>query len=468
MARVGGGRIWGLAAATAGLTAAAVLVPHADFHYGQAAQQVALETTACLVTLLAAFLVFGRLQRNSRYNELVLFAALSVIALSNLLFVMLPMFIGTTDSSFAPVAALTGRTSGSVLFALAAFVPRTRLRDARGAQAVAALGVLGVLVVSLVLAFAFSPDLPRAVITGSAGLHRYAVMGGYPVVTAIHALQAALAAAAAFGYLRRSAQPGNEFCAWLAVAAMFAAAAHLSYAVDPAIDSNRMSLGDIFRFCFYVVLLVASAREIRSYWRTLASALVAGERRRIARDLHDGLSQELAYLTRNLTGIEDAARQGATEADHEAVRDLLASVERARETSRQAIAQVAAPASASVADALTQAVGPVAKRFGLNLDLDLAAGIGLAPARTSALVGIACEALVNVAKHSGSRQVSLILSHEDGRVSMRVRDAGRGFDTSAFRAGFGLTSMHERAFAVGGELHVSSEPGLGSMVEATL
>jgi two-component system sensor histidine kinase UhpB len=73
-----------------------------------------------------------------------------------------------------------------------------------------------------------------------------------------------------------------------------------------------------------------------------------------------------------------------------------------------------------------------------------------------------------VARHSGSRQVSVVLRRYGAYVRMRVRDSGRGFDTTVCRGGFGLTSMSDRARSVGGELCISSEPGAGSQVEATL
>src|ERR1022692_3147185 len=425
-------------------TAVVTQILHADFISGLPAQQVALETTASLVTLLAGFLAFGRLQRNSRLTELALATALAVIMLSNVLFVMLPLLMGQASANSTVWAAIIGRSAGSLLFAVAAFVPPVRLRRPGRAQGLAATGVIVILVLTAVLPRVFGSGLPLAVTHTGDGLH------ANPALTAVQIVAAVLAVAAAAGYLRRAERLADEFSGWLAVAAIFATASHVNYAFTPTIYSSQVSLGDIFRFCFYVVLLAGSMREIWSYWRALAAATVAEERRRFARDLHDGLSQELAYLARNLS-----SQHGAV--DEETLRRLRASVDRARLASRQAIDMVAAPGR-----------GAVAERFGLSLSLDLASGIGMAPARADALVRIACEALTNVARHSGSRQVSLILRREGGRVRMRVRDSGHGFDTAAYRGGFGLTSMSDRARSVGGELSIISEPGAGSQVEATL
>lgn len=435
-------------------TAVVTQVFHASLISGQSAQQVVLETTASVITLLAGFLVFGQLRRNSRLNELVLVAALAVIALSNVFFVMVPMLMDSATADQAVWARIIGRSVGSLLFFVAAFVPRVRLRRPRRAQGLAAIGVLGILLLTAVLSRMFGSGLPQA-ITPSAGPH------ANPGLAVVQIVAAVLGVTAVAGYLRRFERLGDELSGWLAIAAIFAVASHVSYALNPTIYSPQVSLGDIPRFCFYVVLLTGLMREIWSCWHTLVSATVAGERRRIARDLHDGLSQELAYLGRNLSGLQGTA-------DDETLRLLRVSVDRARLASRQAIDKMVAPIRPPVADALTEAADEVAERFGLDLELDLASGIGVAPARADALVRIACEALTNVARHSGSRKVSLILRRDGGRLRMRVRDSGQGFDTATCCGGFGLTSMRDQAQSVGGELHISSEPGTGSQVEATL
>ena len=428
--------------------------------YGQPAQQVALETTASLVTLLAGFLVFGRLRRNSDLNELALVAALAVLTLSNVIFVLLPMLTGSATTNPAVWAAIIGRSVGSLLFAVAAFVPRARLGRPRRAQGLAAMGVLGILVLTGVLPRVAGSHLPQAAAL-AVGSHTHGGLQASPALAVVQFSAAVLALTAAVGYLRRCERLGDEFSGWLAIAAIFAAASHVSYVINPMIYSPQVSLGDIFSLCFYAVLLTGSMREISSYWHSLVAVTMAEERRRIARDMHDGLSQELAYLARNLTGLQGTA-------DEDMLRQLQVSVDRAWLAARQAIDVVAFPARLAIADALAEAAGEVAQRLGLSLRLDLASGIAMAPERADALVRIACEALTNVAKHSGSHQVSIILRRHHGRVRMRVRDSGHGFDTAACRGGFGLTSMRDRARSVGGEVCISSKPGAGTQVEATL
>ena len=103
---------------------------------------------------------------------------------------------------------------------------------------------------------------------------------------------------ATIGFLRRSRQLGDKLSGWLAIAAVLAAASHVSYLLYPAVNVQSFYTGDVFRFAFYAVLLVGSMREISSYWYALSKAAVLEERQRIACDLHDGVAQELAYLAR--------------------------------------------------------------------------------------------------------------------------------------------------------------------------
>src|SRR5262245_46080664 len=216
---VGTGRRAAVGMAVLVTTAVIILLPHGSIMYRLPAQQVALETTASIVSLLAGFLVFGRLQRNSCLDELVLAAALAVITLSNVSFVLVPMLVGRTPANPVMWSAITGRAVGCLLFAGAAFVPVVRLRQPRQAQWLAAAGVLGILVLTAVVPHLAAGSLPRAV---PHDLH------GGPALVGAQLAAAVLATLAAVGYLRRSERLGDEFSGWLAIAAVFAAASDVS------------------------------------------------------------------------------------------------------------------------------------------------------------------------------------------------------------------------------------------------
>jgi signal transduction histidine kinase len=223
-------------------------------------------------------------------------------------------------------------------------------------------------------------------------------------------------------------------------------------------SQSMLYTGDIFRFAFYVALLVGCMREIQSYWTALSEAAVLEDRRRMARDLHDGLAQELAYIFRNLDFV-------IGEANEHTVGRLRLAVERALLESRQAIHALASPKSQAVEMAVAEAASEIAERFRIELDLDLVPGVRLSPICTEALVHIAREAVTNAARHSGAKAVVLRLEHDGSLVRLRVADRGCGFDTTVPGSGFGLIGMHERAWAVGGDLRICSVPGRGSEVD---
>jgi signal transduction histidine kinase len=89
------------------------------------------------------------------------------------------------------------------------------------------------------------------------------------------------------------------------------------------------------------------------------------------------------------------------------------------------------------------------------------------------LIGVAREAVSNAARHGRPETVHVEIA-KGGRVRLLVADDGGGFDDSAVAAsiqrgtGFGITSMRERARALGGDLNVSSRPGFGTEVEVVL
>jgi signal transduction histidine kinase len=215
---------------------------------------------------------------------------------------------------------------------------------------------------------------------------------------------------------------------------------------------------------FHTVLLAAAVTEIVRYWRGLADNAVLEERRRLAREIHDSIAQELAYIHRRTAHQPQADPVSA---------QIAAAAQRGLDESRRAITALTRPADEPFELALAQELERVAAREGVEVELRIAAGAHVGPAERDTLIGIAREAVTNAARHGHSRRIHVQVVESD-RVRLRVADDGYGFDEAAIAAsvgrgnGFGLASMRERARALGGDLNVSSHPGLGTEVEVVL
>jgi signal transduction histidine kinase len=452
-----------LTAAVSGLvTIAFARLPQLHLGYAWPAVRLALETSGSLIALFAAFLVFGRLRRRTYLNELLLACALAVLALSNLLFVTVPTVAGEAHDLTVWAAPLA-RSLGALLFVLAAFANRHELRRGGPVLTLAAVATLGALGTTSLFAYTFAAQwAPQDAATLSPIALSQPTLRAHPALFAFELLVSLLYGLAAIGFLNLAKRRHDAFYGWLAIAGILAVVSHVNYSLFPAsYTQSVLYTGDVFRFAFYVALLVGCLREIWSYWTALSEAAVLDDRRRMARDLHDGLAQELAYISRNL---DSATEDG----DDDAVWRLRPAVERAQFELRSAISALAPPGGQAVGTVLAQAASQTAERFRIGLDLDIVPDVRLSPTRTEALVRVACEAITNAAKHSGAARVSLRLERDGSLVRMQVADHGCGFDTSVPRSGFGLVSMRERIRSVGGELRIHSGPGRGSEVEVAV
>jgi signal transduction histidine kinase len=448
-------------------TLAFALLPQLHLGYRWPSVRIAVETSGSLIALFAMFLMFGRLRRRTYLNELLLASAFAVLALSNLLFVTVPTVAGWAPDDLTVWGAPLARSLGALLFILAAFIPRYELRRAGPVIALTAFTVICLVGLAAVFVHTLSAHWARSVFSGYRVPGAAAPLGpmaqlqpgfhGQPVLLMLELLVALFYGFAAIGFLRRSRRLGDEFFGWLAVAATLAVISHVNYSLFPTSYSQSvLYTGDVFRFAFYGALLFGCLREIWSYWTALSAAAVLEDRRRMARDLHDGLAQELAYLSRNL---DLAAGEAQTLAR------LRPAVERAQAELRSAISALAPPRHQNAEIALADAASEVAERFRVELKLDLVPCVQLSPARTEALIRIACEAVANAARHSGATSVTVRLERDASLVRLRVVDRGCGFDTAAPGDGFGLIGMRERARSVGGELRIRSAPGCGSEVD---
>ena len=203
--------------------------------------------------------------------------------------------------------------------------------------------------------------------------------------------------------------------------------------------------------------------ELRASRRRLVEAQDA-ERRKIERNLHDGAQQQLIALTIQLGLLEEAADDpAAVRQITPAVKDgLRAALEDLRDLARGIYPPLLAD------QGLVPALQAQARKAALPVEID-ADGVGRFPQDTEAAVYFCTlEALQNIAKYAGASRATVRLSCSGGSLRFTVTDDGAGFDTARTRHGSGLQGMSDRLAALGGALHVRSQPGHGTTLTGQL
>jgi two-component system, NarL family, sensor histidine kinase LiaS len=190
------------------------------------------------------------------------------------------------------------------------------------------------------------------------------------------------------------------------------------------------------------------------------------ERQRLARDLHDSVSQQLFAI-----GMTAGAVAKLYDRDPDRVRPLIAQLE---EMASKAQAEMRAlllhlrPVELegrSLAEALDRFLSDVCPRHQIRYDMELNGVVRLSDGMEAHLFRIAQEAVSNVVRHASATRLGVKLMREGERVCLSVSDDGNGFDPKQQRGGsYGLQSIQERAEEVGGRLEVRSRTGEGTEV----
>lgn len=447
----------------AAFTMAVVLLPEFPVAVRNSSLHVALETTAAWIALIAALLVFGRLRRSHNLPDLLLAIALALFGLTNMLLsAVASMVDGTPAQAITMWGALSGRTAAAIVFCLAAFVPSRRLR---GRWALPTAGLAAPVCVGLIAGVValLADQLPAgvgvAVDATVASMSPLGAIAVHPVLASAQVVMCATYAIAAYGFLRGDTGSGDPLRPWLAAAAILASVARAHYALLPSLYADVVYSGDVLRVGFYALLLGGVVAELRATWRALPTEAAADERARIARDLHDGLTQELAFIRAQSTWL------AKREPDEARVQLLASAADRALDESRHAIDVLAGTAPTKLADAISRAARDVAVRYSQHVVLDVADVSASAPAANEQLVRIVREAVANAARHAQADVVTVRLAV--GRnLLLEVADDGVGFDEAqTTRDGrFGLRSMRERADVLGGTMTITSVSGVGTTV----
>jgi signal transduction histidine kinase len=201
--------------------------------------------------------------------------------------------------------------------------------------------------------------------------------------------------------------------------------------------------------------------------RLLQQAIDASdaERRRIARDLHDGVVQDLAGVSYSLS----AAAEGAPEPYGAELRAAAAETRQGIGQLRTLLVEIYPPELQRAG--LEAALGDLAssaRARGIETSLEVQPELELRPETEALFFRVAQEALRNSVRHARAQHVRIEVGRRDGRARLLVADDGRGFNPDVDRTSghFGLTMLADLVADAGGVLDVDSEPGRGTQVSA--
>jgi signal transduction histidine kinase len=218
-------------------------------------------------------------------------------------------------------------------------------------------------------------------------------------------------------------------------------------------------------FTELVATAVANAESRAELAASRARVVAAADeaRRRIERDLHDGTQQRLVTLGLRLRASEALAPPEGTELRAElasAVESLTSAVEELQEISRGIHPAILSRGG------LGPALRSLARRSSVPVDLELDVDRRLPEQVEVATYYVVSEALTNAAKHSRASTLRVRAGADNGVVSLSITDDGVGGADP--EGGSGLVGLRDRVEALGGELRVSSVPGQGTALDATI
>jgi signal transduction histidine kinase len=217
-----------------------------------------------------------------------------------------------------------------------------------------------------------------------------------------------------------------------------------------------------------VVRDVTESKRAIELNRALAGRIIASqeqERQRIARELHDDMSQKIALLNLEVDQIADEVIADGHRSRLEQVSSQIGEI--ARDLSN--LSHRLHPSrlqSLGLTESVRLLCSEISQRRQVNVEFSSGELPHAVDPRVSlCLYRIAQEALHNVAKHSQARAASVELTREGNEVHLQIADTGIGFDPVAIeRAGLGLVSMRERVGVLKGDLVINATPGGGTRI----
>jgi len=224
-------------------------------------------------------------------------------------------------------------------------------------------------------------------------------------------------------------------------------------------------------FCFIVATL--TYRTNLNIRRRIETDAVLEERKRIRRELHDGVAQALSYLNLQAKLVRDSLTSSDTNQALSGLEDIQKVVKDTYEGIRQTMDSLTQTRPFPLAPTLSEYVPEFGRRTNIEAEFEPSQRLPvLSPAAEVQLLRIAVEALTNVEKHALATRVWVKLENTPQRVELVVKDNGQGFSLAGHEQNptghHGLIIMKERAESLGGTCDIVSNPGEGTEIRVSL
>ncbi len=416
-----------------------------------------LSTANACIAILAAFLIHGRFRRHRRFQDLLLSQGLILLGLAGLGLAWAADF--TDDPALSRLLIwipLLVRALGAVLIAIASFAP-ARWISPRSYRWRTLWVPLAIGIGAAAVLFALRYQLPP-IVESTDPAATPEILAGHPLLVLTEGAAAVLLLGASVAFGLQAARQEDPLFRLLGPAFAFLGFARINFLLYPTVTTQWVYSGDALRAACYGVLLFGAFREVQQYWSAQTKIAVLDDRRRLARELHDGVIQELAFIRTEAAGLAHTQPLAV---------QVVSAADRGLDEARAALQALGTSTDEPLSVTLHRAAREVAKRYGIGLEVDLDDGVEVTHDQKHALMRITREAVSNAARHGKCKRAVLRLRTDGQARLLVIEDDGRGFDIEEVvptASGYGLVSMRERAQALPGDLWLDSRPGSGTTV----
>ena len=438
------------------VTAMILWSPYLAYAYHNPLAHLVLASIDAGVALLVAYLVHGRYIRHGALQDLLLTYGLVLLAVAGIGLTYVTDIMGAVGTGSPETWLLLAlRLAGAGLIACAALVKQRPARQPATRQ----FWILAPVAVMAMVFFAlWMAESPAGPIQEQIPVTAQNMLLSQPVPRIMQGLAAFGFFVASVAFAVQKKRRDSELLRWLAPAFALVGFAAVNTVLSPLLFADWVATGDLLRSGGYLLLMIGATREIRQFWSTSARAAVQDDRRRLAREIHDGVVQELIYIR---------SVSHAIPADFSTGPRIIAACDRALDEVRSAIQTLGRPSDEPLGVILNRVARELAERYEVDLEVDLDGTVYVEPDQQHALMRITREAVSNAVHHGKAGKVRLRLTKDGGHRLLAIQDDGNGFDVGATvsaNEGYGLISMRERARTLPGSFSVEAATGAGSVV----